>query len=101
MRLMANQWESAGACINWQTMLTTKQIFSLIKVRYWRAPIIWRKRVALENKGSDSMIALDVEIGISTGLQDNIPARVRMSSVYLCYRSIRPILVGLTSIPKK
>jgi hypothetical protein len=30
------------------------------------------------------MIALDVEIGVSTGLQDNIPAQVRMSGVYLC-----------------
>jgi hypothetical protein len=39
------------------------------------------------------MITLDVEIEVSTGLQDIIPARVRMSSVYLCNRSIRPILV--------
>jgi hypothetical protein len=30
------------------------------------------------------MVALDVEIGVSIGLQDNIPARVRISSVYLC-----------------
>jgi hypothetical protein len=29
------------------------------------------------------MIALKVEIGVSTGLQDIIPARVRMSDVYL------------------
>jgi hypothetical protein len=47
------------------------------------------------------MVALDVEIGVSTGLQDNIPARVRMSSVYLCCQSIRPIPVGVTSIQKK
>jgi hypothetical protein len=47
------------------------------------------------------MIALDVEIGVSIGLQDNILARVRMSSVYLCCQSIRPILVGLIAIPKK
>jgi len=39
------------------------------------------------------MITLDVEIGVSTGLQDIIPARVRMSSVYLCYRGIRPMPV--------
>jgi hypothetical protein len=47
------------------------------------------------------MVALNVEIGVSTGLQDNIPARVRMSSVDLCCRSVRPIPVGITSIPKK
>ena len=46
------------------------------------------------------MVAMDVEIGVSTSLQDNIPAHVRMSSVYLCCRSIRPIPVGVTSIPK-
>jgi hypothetical protein len=39
------------------------------------------------------MIALDVKIGVSIGLLDIIPARVRMSSVYLCYHSIRPISV--------
>jgi len=39
------------------------------------------------------MLALDVDIGVSTGFQDNISARVRMSSVYLCCRSIRPIPV--------
>jgi hypothetical protein len=46
------------------------------------------------------MVALDVEIGVSTCLQDNILARVRISSVYLCWWSIRPILVDRTSIPK-
>jgi hypothetical protein len=40
------------------------------------------------------MVALDVEIRVSTGLQDNLPALVRMSSVYLCCRSIRRILVN-------
>jgi hypothetical protein len=39
------------------------------------------------------MVALDVEIEVSTGLQDIIPARVKMLNVYLCCQSIRPIPV--------
>jgi hypothetical protein len=82
-------------------MLTTKQMSGLVKVRYWRAPIIWQKHVGSENKVFGSMIALKVEIGVSTGLQDIIPARVRMSDVYLWCHSIRPIPVDWTSMPKK
>jgi len=40
------------------------------------------------------MVTLEVEIGVSTGLQEVIPARVRMSIIYLCWRNIRPIAVG-------
>jgi hypothetical protein len=37
------------------------------------------------------MIALEVEIEVSTGLQEIIPARVKMSRVYLYCYSIKPI----------
>ena len=76
-------------------------MFGLVKMRYWRAPIIWQKHVRSENKGFDSMITLKVEIRVSKGLQDIILARVRMSDIYLCCRSIRPISVDWTSMPKK
>jgi len=98
MRLTTVQWEFVGACINWQTLLTAKQISGLVKVRFWRAPIIWRKRIASENKGFGSMVALDVEIEVSTGLQDIIPARVKMLNVYLCCQSIRPIPVHIYTV---
>ena len=80
MHLMAAQWEFVRVCINLQTLLTTKEIYGLVKVRYWRAPTIWWKCVALENKWSGNMIVLNVEIGVSTSLQDVIPAQVRMSN---------------------
>jgi hypothetical protein len=35
MHLMAAQWEFVRACINLQTLLTTKEIYGLVKVRYW------------------------------------------------------------------
>jgi hypothetical protein len=41
------------------------------------------KACRIRNKVFGSMIALEVKIGVSTGLQDIIPARVRMSDVYL------------------
>ena len=40
------------------------------------------------------MVTLEVEIGVSTGLQEIIPAQVRMLRIYLCWRNIRPIAVG-------
>ena len=39
------------------------------------------------------MVTLEVEIDVSTGLKEVIPARVRMSRIYLCYRNIRLIAV--------
>jgi len=39
------------------------------------------------------MIVLHVEIGVSTSLQDVIPAQVRMLNVYLYCHCIRPIPV--------
>ena len=33
------------------------------------------------------------ETEVSTGLQEVVPARVRMSKIYLCWRNIRPIPV--------
>ena len=39
------------------------------------------------------MVTLEVEIGVSTGLQEVIPARVRMSRIYLCCHNIKPIVV--------
>jgi hypothetical protein len=39
------------------------------------------------------MMTLEVEIGVSIGLQKVIPARVRMSRIYLYRRNIRPIAV--------
>ena len=51
------------------------------------------KLCRLENKGSGIMVTLEVEIGVSTGLQEVIPARVRMLRIYLCCRNIRPIAV--------
>jgi len=47
------------------------------------------------------MIALEVEIGVSTGLQEIIPARVKMSRVYLCCCSIKPIPMDWTLMPNK
>jgi hypothetical protein len=44
------------------------------------------------------MVALDVEIEVSTGLQDIIPARVKMLNVYLCCQSIRPIPVHIYTV---
>jgi hypothetical protein len=44
------------------------------------------------------MVALDVEIEVSTGLQDIIPARVKMLNVYLCCQSIRPIPVYIYTV---
>jgi hypothetical protein len=40
------------------------------------------------------MVTLEVKIGVSTGLQEVIHARVRMSRIYLCWHNIRPIAVG-------
>jgi sirohydrochlorin ferrochelatase len=48
----------------------------------------WRIR---KKKRSNNMIAFEVEIGVTIGLQEIIPARVRMSRVYLCCCSIKPI----------
>ena len=36
------------------------------------------------------MIILEVEIGVSIGLQEIILAQVKVSSVYLCCRNINP-----------
>jgi hypothetical protein len=51
------------------------------------------KCVGSKNKESGNKVTLEVEIGVSTGLQEVIPARVRMSRIYLCCHNIRPILV--------
>jgi hypothetical protein len=82
-------------------MLTSKQMSGLVNVRYWGALMIWRNRVGSENKGSDSMINLEVEIRVSTSLQEIIPARVKMSSVYLYCHNIKPIPMDRISMPKK
>ena len=52
------------------------------KGRYWTSPTIWRNCVGLENKWSDIMVILEVEIGVSTSLQEVIPAQVRISMIY-------------------
>ena len=39
------------------------------------------------------MVTLEVEIGVSTGLQEVILARVKMSKTYLYCHNIRPIAV--------
>jgi len=39
------------------------------------------------------MVTLEVEIDVSTGLQEVIPARVRMLMIYLSCRNIRLIVV--------
>ena len=57
------------------------------KGRYWTSPTIWRNCVGLENKWSDIMVILEVEIGVSTSLQEVIPAQVRMSMIYDVVRS--------------
>jgi chorismate mutase len=40
-------------------------------------------RVESENKGSNNMVTLEVEIRVSTDLQEVIPTRVRISRIYL------------------
>jgi hypothetical protein len=65
---MAAQSVFIVACINWQALLTTKQISGLVKVRYWRAPIIWWNYVELENKQSSTTITFEVEIKVLIGL---------------------------------
>ena len=77
MHLTTAQCASVGACIYWQTLLTIKKIFSLIKVKYWRAPIIFWKYIGSENKQSDTLANFDVEIGVSIGLQEDIHAHER------------------------
>ena len=73
----------------------------LVKVRYWRELTICQKHVGLENKQWDTSSTFDVEIRVSTSLQEDIPARWRMSRIYLSRYSMIPIVVGWTSMPKK
>jgi len=65
-------------------------MFSLVKVRYWRALMIWQNHVGSENKQSSTTVTLEVEIGVSTGLNDVILAWVSMSRIYLSYHRIDP-----------
>jgi len=40
------------------------------------------------------MMTLKLEIEVSTGLQEVIPAQVRMSRIYLCCHNSKSIVVG-------
>jgi hypothetical protein len=39
MRFTTDQWVVVGACRNWQTLLTGKDISGLVRVKYCRTPI--------------------------------------------------------------
>jgi hypothetical protein len=57
--------------------------------------------VGSEKNSSDCNPSLEAKTEVSTGLRGDIPTQQRISITYLCWPSMRPILVGATLIPKK
>ena len=73
LKIMYNAFNDSSTCICKSMHILTdfinnKKIFGLVKVRYWRAPIIFQNYTGSENKQSDTLATFDVEIGVSIGL---------------------------------
>jgi len=56
--------------------------------------------MGFENNSIDCRLILETETGVSTGLYDDVLARLRISRAYLCWLSARLVLVSTIQSPK-
>lgn len=101
-RLTAIQCLVVGRCINWDNLLTTKEMSGQVNERYCKAPVIFRYSVASASGEPPARQSIWVElIGVDTSLESSIFERCSKSQMYFCCDRNTPLAVIRASIPRK
>ena len=85
IRFTALQCIVVGACRNWHTLFTAKEMSGLVSVRYYKAPtkLLYQDESSEPSLVPPSMLSFSVlGNGVSTGLHLCILDRDRMSEAY-------------------
>jgi len=97
------QWWIWGLCMYWETLLTAYVMSGRVKVKYWRAPIVWRYKVGSWKTVEPSTVSLrDVTMGVGCGLASVMLALCNNCWAYLSWWRISdPSEFHCVSIPRK
>ena len=100
--LVVVQWFVVDLCINYESLLTAKEISGRVKEMYWRLPmILWNSDLSTAAVPSTSWRDWVVERGVETSFSLLILMWSKSSRTYLCCERNNHVRVGITSIPKK
>jgi len=101
-RFAADQWVVVGLCMNWDNLFTTKKMLKCVRDKYCKTPMtVLNFVLSIEDVPSSSLSAVLIHSEVVTSFTSCMLIFVNKSQIYLCWDKKRPVIMGITSIPKK